>query len=186
VLSAPSPNQARPSARRRSSQTSTLASSISTSSDQAALPTEFRERISNFRCGSGTFRMNVALCELPSFTCCRAGRSPHRWHHSRSHSEIHGTGLFRCPHVRVVEETHCRVAHSLYAGRQPGPSRAARRQSFLPARCTATAERRSWDVHRQTVADLMIDTVNEYAPNFKASVLGRQIMSPLDLDGRSG
>src|SRR5689334_22272516 len=33
--------------------------------DPAALPVEFRERISNFRCGSGTFRMNVALSELP-------------------------------------------------------------------------------------------------------------------------
>src|ERR1700738_3805952 len=37
--------------------------------DPAALPTEFRERIGNFRCGSGTFRMNVALSELPNFTC---------------------------------------------------------------------------------------------------------------------
>src|SRR5438445_5152666 len=44
----------------------------------------------------------------------------------------------------------------------------------------------SWDAHRQTVADLMIDTVNEYAPNFKASVLGRQIMSPLDLERTFG
>jgi phytoene dehydrogenase-like protein len=40
----------------------------------------------------------------------------------------------------------------------------------------------SWDGKRETVADLMIDTVNSYAPNFKASVLGRQIMSPLDLE----
>jgi phytoene dehydrogenase-like protein len=40
----------------------------------------------------------------------------------------------------------------------------------------------SWDDCRETVADLMIDTVNSYAPNFKASVLGRQILSPLDLE----
>jgi phytoene dehydrogenase-like protein len=36
------------------------------------------------------------------------------------------------------------------------------------------------------VADLMIDTVNEFAPNFKASVLGRQINSPLDLERTFG
>ena len=33
-----------------------------------ALPPEFLERISNWRNGSGTFRMNVALSALPSFT----------------------------------------------------------------------------------------------------------------------
>ena len=37
--------------------------------DPAVLPADFRERIERYRCGSGTFRMNVALSELPRFTC---------------------------------------------------------------------------------------------------------------------
>src|SRR6202012_2732640 len=41
---------------------------------------------------------------------------------------------------------------------------------------------RSWDEARDTVADLMIDTVESYAPGFKASVIARQILSPLDLE----
>jgi phytoene dehydrogenase-like protein len=41
---------------------------------------------------------------------------------------------------------------------------------------------RSWDDHREEVADLMIATVERYAPGFAASVLGRQIKSPLDLE----
>jgi phytoene dehydrogenase-like protein len=32
----------------------------------------------------------------------------------------------------------------------------------------------------------MIDTVNAYAPNFRQSVLGRQVMSPLDLERTFG
>ena len=44
----------------------------------------------------------------------------------------------------------------------------------------------SWDDHREAVADLMIETVDRYAPNFKRSVLGRQIMSPLDLERTFG
>ena len=32
----------------------------------------------------------------------------------------------------------------------------------------------------------MIDTVNRYAPNFKASVLGRMVLSPLDLERQFG
>jgi phytoene dehydrogenase-like protein len=39
----------------------------------------------------------------------------------------------------------------------------------------------SWDEHRDTVADLMIDTVETYAPGFRASVIARQCLSPLDL-----
>ena len=45
---------------------------------------------------------------------------------------------------------------------------------------------RSWDDHRDEVADLMIATVDAYAPGFKASVLGRQILSPLDLERTFG
>ena len=41
---------------------------------------------------------------------------------------------------------------------------------------------RSWNDHRDEVADLMIDTVDRYAPGFKASVIGRQALSPLDLE----
>src|SRR5256885_13777532 len=44
----------------------------------------------------------------------------------------------------------------------------------------------SWEEHRETVADLMIETVDRYAPNFKRSVLGRQIFSPLDLERTFG
>ena len=44
----------------------------------------------------------------------------------------------------------------------------------------------SWDDHRETVADLMIETVNDHAPNFRRSVLARQIFSPLDLERTFG
>jgi phytoene dehydrogenase-like protein len=43
-------------------------------------------------------------------------------------------------------------------------------------------EGRSWDDCRDQVADLMIDTVERYAPGFKASVIARQALSPLDLE----
>src|SRR5471030_364828 len=37
--------------------------------DPAVLPADFRERIARYRSGSGTFRMNLALSELPRFAC---------------------------------------------------------------------------------------------------------------------
>ena len=44
----------------------------------------------------------------------------------------------------------------------------------------------TWDDHRDEVADLMIDTLNEMAPNFARSVLGRSVLSPLDLEREFG
>ena len=44
----------------------------------------------------------------------------------------------------------------------------------------------SWDDHREEVADVMIELVNSHAPNFRGSILGRQIMSPLDLERTFG
>jgi phytoene dehydrogenase-like protein len=155
--------------------------------DQAALPTEFRERISHFRCGSGTFRMNVALSELPNFTCL-PGNGDH-----------HTAGIILAPTLRYMEQAYF-DARSFGWSKKPivellipstvDDSLAPPGQHVASLFCQHVAPQlpngESWDAHRQTVADLMIDTVNEYAPNFKASVLGRQIMSPLDLERTFG
>jgi phytoene dehydrogenase-like protein len=55
-------------------------------------------------------------------------------------------------------------------------------QQFAPA----LPNGRSWDDEREAAADLIIDTVDAYAPNFKASVIARQIHSPLDLERKFG
>ena len=155
--------------------------------DPAALPTDFRERISNFRCGSGTFRMNVALSELPNFTCL-PGKGDH-----------HTAGIILAPTLRYMEQAYF-DARTFGWSKKPivellipstvDDSLAPPGQHVASLFCQHVAPQlpngESWDAHRQTVADLMIDTVNEYAPNFKAAVLGRQIMSPLDLERTFG
>ncbi len=45
---------------------------------------------------------------------------------------------------------------------------------------------KSWDDVREEAADCIIDTVNKYAPNFKDSIIARQIHSPLDLERKFG
>ena len=41
---------------------------------------------------------------------------------------------------------------------------------------------RSWDAVKDEVADMVVGTIDNYAPNFKASVVGRQIKTPLDIE----
>jgi phytoene dehydrogenase-like protein len=157
--------------------------------DPAVLTAEFRERMSQWRCGSGTFRMNVALCELPDFSC-RPGKSL---------ADHHTAGIIMAPTLHYMEQAYF-DARSLGWSKQPivemlipstvDDSLAPPGQHVASLFCQHVAPQlpngESWDTHRERVADLMIDTVNAYAPNFKGAVLGRQIMSPLDLERTFG
>jgi phytoene dehydrogenase-like protein len=52
--------------------------------------------------------------------------------------------------------------------------------------CQHFAPDLDWDARREEAADRIIDTVTAHAPNFRASVVARQIHSPLDLERKFG
>ena len=57
-----------------------------------------RRASAHWRNGSGTFRMNVALAALPSFTALPGDRrSSHRGHHHRAQPRLHGPRLAWTP-----------------------------------------------------------------------------------------
>jgi phytoene dehydrogenase-like protein len=157
--------------------------------DAGALPAPFLQRIGQWRCGSGTFRMNVALSELPDFTCLPG----------KQRAAHHTAGIIIAPNLAYMER-------AFFDARTHGWSKQPIVEMLIPSTlddslappgqhvaslfCQHVAPTlpngESWDAHREAVADLMIDTVNAHAPNFKAAVLGRQIMSPLDLERTFG
>ena len=153
---------------------------------------DFRSRIDGYRCGSGTFRMNVALSQLPDFTC-RPGTNaqPH-----------HGSGIIIAPSLAYMERAY-------FDAKLSGWSRAPIVEMLIPSivddslappgmhvaslfcqhahpRIGDVLPGQTWDDHRDEVADLMIATVNDVAPNFAQSVLGRRVLSPLDLEREFG
>jgi phytoene dehydrogenase-like protein len=157
--------------------------------DPGVLPPAFRQRINQWRCASGTFRMNVALAELPDFTCLPGKeRAPH-----------HTAGIIIAPSLAYMERAYFDARLQGWS-KEPivemlipstlDDSLAPRGQHVASLFCQHVAPQlpneQSWDAHREAVADLMIETVTKHAPNFKASVLGRQIMSPLDLERTFG
>ncbi|HTV98567.1 MAG TPA: NAD(P)/FAD-dependent oxidoreductase [Steroidobacteraceae bacterium] len=157
--------------------------------DPGALPREFLERIRRWRCGSGTFRMNVALSELPDFRVL-PGRMP---------AEHHSAGIIMAPSLAYMDQAYLDAKAGGWSKRPivemlipstvddslapPGRHVAS---LFCQHVAPVLPGGVSWDAHREEVADLMIDLVDSHAPNFKASVLGRQIMSPLDLERTFG
>ena len=155
----------------------------------AALPPGFLERMHHFKCGSGTFRMNVALAELPSFTALPGKTAgPH-----------HGAGIIIGPSLAYMDRAH-RDAREHGWSHEPiiemvipstldgslAPPGAHVASLFCQHVAPALPGGRSWDVAKDEVADLMIATVDRYAPGFAASVVGRQVLSPLDLERTFG
>jgi phytoene dehydrogenase-like protein len=152
-----------------------------------ALPADFLARIKNWRNGSGTFRMNVALNALPSFTALPGagdhltagiilapslGYMDRAWQDAREH------GWSRAPIIEVL------IPSTLDDSLSPPGQHVA--SLFCQHVAPELSGGRSWDDHREEVADLMIATVDQYAPGFGASVIGRQILSPLDLERQFG
>ena len=153
----------------------------------ADLDPDFRRRIRAYRAGSGTFRMNVALAELPEFTCLPGA------------GEHHQSGIIIAPTLDYMDAAYRdAVAH--------GWSRAPIVEMLIPSTIDDTLAPpgrhvaslfcqqfapalpggRSWDEAREAAADHVVATVTRHAPNFARSVLGRQILSPLDLERTFG
>jgi phytoene dehydrogenase-like protein len=157
--------------------------------DPGVLPKDFRERISRWRCGSGTFRMNVALSELPDFKALPG----------REVADHHTAGIIMAPSLAYMDQAYLDAKSGGWSKRpivemlipstlDDSLAPAGRHVASLFCQHVAPTlpNGASWDAHREEVADLMIDLVTTHAPNFKASVLGRQIMSPLDLERTFG
>jgi phytoene dehydrogenase-like protein len=153
---------------------------------------DFAARIAAYRCASGTFRMNVALSELPDFTAL-PGRAAAPHHASgivvapslaymeRAYFDARTEGWSKAPIVEVLIPSV--VDPSLAP---PGMHVASLFCQHVDPRIGDLRAGRTWDDFRDRVADLMIETVNGVAPNFRDAVVGRRALTPLDLEREFG
>ena len=156
-----------------------------------AITDEARAPFARIETGSGTFRMNVALSELPDFTC-RPGKSPAPHHASgivigptlgyldRAYMDARRDGWSAEPVVEML------IPSTLDESLAPSGQHVA--SLFVQHVAPKLPQPRSWSdpVEAAAFADLVTDTVTKHAPNFKGSILGRQVLSPLDLQLRFG
>ena len=148
-----------------------------------AVPPAVAARMKAWKAGSGTFRMNLALSKLPDFTALpgpgdhhTAGiiLAPTLSYMDQAYRDCIAYGWSRRPIVELV------IPSTLDASLAPAGAHVA--TLFCQHVSPRFADGSTWDQHREAVADLMIDTVEAYAPGFRASVIARQSLSPLDLE----
>lgn len=157
--------------------------------EPSALEPEFRRAMVAWRCRSGTFRMNVALSELPAFDGLPAGPAaellsgtidiaPSLGYLERAYDDARLKGWAREPIVSMC------IPSTLDDTLAPPGAHVASLfcQHFNPE----LPDGASWDAVKDQVADHIIATVDRYAPNFARAVVGRQVLSPLDLEREFG
>jgi phytoene dehydrogenase-like protein len=145
----------------------------------------------SIKSGSGTFRMNVALSELPDFTC-RPGTTA---------QDHHGSGIVIGPTLDYLERAYLDARLNGWSSQPivemlipstldstlapPGKHVASLFVQHVAPKLPAG---RSWEDPREkeAFADLVIETVTRHAPNFAHAVIARQILSPLDIEQRFG
>lgn len=149
----------------------------------------WREGFANYRSESATFRMNVALAELPDFSAL-PGK------HAQPH---HSSGIILAPSLAYMDRAHS-------SAREAGWSAEPIVEMLIPSTVDdslappgghvaslfcqhfryALPDARSWDDERERAADAIVDHVTRFAPNFKAAIVARRILSPLDLEREFG
>ena len=153
------------------------------------VPEDFQDRMDHWRSESGTFRMSVALSELPDFSC-RPGKELQP-HHTCS-IEIAGS-------LQYMEDAYL-------TAQSQGHSEKPILQLTIPSTLDDTLapsgkhvatifsqhypynrrDGRSWDEVKDEVADHILGVIDEFAPNFSSSILGRVVYTPLDLEREFG
>jgi phytoene dehydrogenase-like protein len=152
--------------------------------DRDALPEAFVADVERISYASASVKINVALAELPNFRALPG---------TEAGPQHRGT-IHICPDQDYIE----RAFDDAKYGR---PSAEPLLECTIPSAVDSTVappgrhlmsmfvqyapyELRdgSWDDEREAFADRCFEVLDEYAPNFKRSVIARQVFAPVDLE----
>jgi len=156
--------------------------------DRAVLPADFAAAVERISYASASLKINVALSELPDFQAC-PGVTPGPQHRGTIHicpdqdyiERAFDDAKYGRPSQKpILECTLPSVVDPSVA--PPGRHLMSMFIQYAPYKLSSG----TWDDQRDSFADRCFDLLDEYAPNFKRSVLARQVLTPLDLERTFG
>ncbi len=146
------------------------------------LPAEFAAAIHRFRFRGASAKVNLALGELPDFTCL-PGRGAH-----------HRGAISISPSVAYLEHAHDAAKYGEFSPRpymdivipsmiDPGMAPPGKHVMSIFAQYAPHDLAGGWtDARREAFGDAVVDTLAEYAPNLKGAILHRQVVTPADIE----
>ncbi len=154
--------------------------------DEAELPADFVEGVRRFKIRGSSGKVNLALSELPNFTCL-PGDGPH----------LRGS-ISISPSMAYLERAYDEAKFGRFSSRPymdilipstidpsmapPGKHVMSIFVQYAPYQLKDT----TWEDQREAFGDAVIDTLSEYAPNLKNAIIGRQVVSPWDMEQKIG
>jgi phytoene dehydrogenase-like protein len=146
------------------------------------LPGEFVDGIRAFRFRGASAKLNLALGELPDFTCL-PGRGAH-----------HRGAISVSPSVDYLERAYDEAKYGEFSRRpymdivipsmiDPGMAPPGKHVMSIFAQYAPHDLAGGWtDARREAFGDAVVDTLAEYAPNLKRAILHRQVITPADIE----
>ena len=150
------------------------------------LPSDFLEGVRRYKFRGSSGKVNIALDALPEFKSMPGDGahlrgaisiSPSMEYMERAYDDAKYGHYSRRPYIDMVipSLTDPSVA-------PPGKHVLSCFVQYAPYKLAEG----TWDDQREAFGDNVIDTISEYAPNIKKIIVGRQILTPLDLEREFG
>jgi phytoene dehydrogenase-like protein len=154
--------------------------------EPAELPGDFLEGVRRYKFRGSSGKVNIALDSLPEFKSLPGDGahlrgaisiSPSMEYMERAYDDAKYGHYSRRPYIDMVipSLTDPSVA-------PPGKHVLSCFVQYAPYKLAEG----TWDEQREAFGDNVIDTIAEYAPNIKDIIVGRQILTPLDLEREFG
>ncbi|MGZ8209142.1 MAG: phytoene desaturase family protein [Burkholderiales bacterium] len=146
------------------------------------LPDDFVQAIERFKFRGSSGKVNLALAELPDFTCL-PGKGPHLRgaisvspsidYIERAYDDAKYGEVSRNPYMDIVIPSMIDPSMA-----PPGRHVMSIFVQYVPYRVNG-----GWtDARREAFGDAVIDTLAEYAPNIRRAILHRQVITPADIE----
>ncbi|WP_417383692.1 phytoene desaturase family protein [Gimesia sp.] len=149
------------------------------------LPETFENAVGRIDYSSASMKINVAVSELPDFTCLPGCQEPGPQHRGTIHigatceeiERAYDDAKYGQPSIQpIIEMTIPSAVDTTLA--PPGQHILSLFVQYAPYQLA----RGNWDEIKEEFADRCLNRIAEFAPNVPASVLHRQVLSPLDLE----
>jgi phytoene dehydrogenase-like protein len=150
------------------------------------LPGDFLEDVRRYKYRGSSGKVNLALDGLPNFTCLPGpgnhlrgaiSISPSMEYMERAYDQAKYGEFSRRPYIDMVipSLTDPSVA-------PPGKHILSCFVQYAPYKLSEG----TWDGQREAFGDTVIDTISQYAPNLKNLIIGKQVITPLDIERQTG
>ena len=146
------------------------------------LPSEFADAIRRFKFRGSSGKVNLALSELPNFTCLPGvgphlrgaiSISPNVDYLERAYDEAKYGEVSSKPYMDIVIPSMIDPSMA-----PPGKHVMSIFVQYVPHNVNG-----GWtDAKREAFGDTVIDTLAEYAPNIRSAILHRQVITPADIE----